>query len=73
MKDEPCAYCEKLASILTASKRWARKHIFTHEEWTMRGYSVKVEEEKAEYIWADESELEKRYPIATAFRKWIDE
>ena len=54
-------------------KMGEKKHIFTHEEWTMRGYSVKVEEEKADYIWADESELEKRYPIATAFRKWIDE
>lgn len=54
-------------------KMGEKKHIFTHEEWTMRGYSVRVEEEKAEYIWADGSELEDRYPIATAFRKWIDE
>lgn len=50
-----------------------KKHIFTHEEWEMRGYSVIVDEKKTGYVWADQSDLEDRYPIATAFRKWFDD
>jgi len=52
------------------------KHIFTHKEWHMIGYVVKVEElEQNNSIFKDcffvePAEIEERYPIPTAFQRY---
>lgn len=46
------------------------KHIFTHKEWHMTGYLVRVEELENEnngLILADRETIEKEYPIPSAF------
>ena len=56
------------------------KHIFSHVEWRMKGYFIKVastEEKKiGELIFADKKESKGKYPIPSAFsayRKYIEE
>lgn len=51
------------------------KHIFTHKEWRMKGYMVRVDElaprnvseELADWIYIDPMETRERYPIPSAF------
>lgn len=44
------------------------KHIFTHKEWHMRAYAVKIEEiTDSDLIFADKEEVERKYPIPSAF------
>ena len=49
------------------------KHVFSHVEWHMRGYAVRVEEDVAdgEIIWADQAALESRYAIPSAFSAYL--
>ena len=50
------------------------KHIFSHIEWHMKGYLVKVDElEKAckeDFIFAASDEIEEKYPVPSAFAKY---
>lgn len=47
------------------------KHIFTHREWHMQGYAVRVDElttkPETELIFAEGTETEKKYPMPAAF------
>ena len=54
----------------------AAKHIFSHVEWQMKGYEVIVDELERELdqkiwseqvIFAEKEELEKKYPMPSAF------
>ena len=50
------------------------RHIFSHVEWLMKGYLVKVEPDKgadAARIFAEFSELEKRYAVPSAFAAYM--
>ncbi len=58
------------------------KHIFTHKEWHMIGYAVRIDElsdleavaKKGHFILADRSEVTESYPIPTAYaayRKYL--
>ena len=58
------------------------KHIFTHKEWHMKGFSVKIDEIRlaealendrltAEFLIAKE-EIEKKYPIPSAFHAFTE-
>ena len=51
------------------------KHIFTHKEWHMAGYIVKVEEplgrETDDIIFVEREERKKNYPIPSAFRAYM--
>lgn len=56
------------------------KHIFSHVEWHMKGYLIKVasteEKQVGELIFADKKNSKKKYPIPSAFsayRKYIEE
>lgn len=42
-------------------------HIFSHIEWDMIGYKVKVENKNQELIWVEKEELLEKYPIPGAF------
>lgn len=44
------------------------KHIFTHIEWHMHGYFVKVEKQNQIFQWVDYSDLEKNFAIPTAYK-----
>lgn len=46
------------------------KHIFTHKEWHMRGYAIRVEELEGEaqgLLFVERKRIEKEYPIPSAF------
>jgi A/G-specific adenine glycosylase len=52
------------------------KHIFTHIEWHMLAYRVKLKEltqaEQAELTWASRQELKEKYTLPNAFQKFIN-
>lgn len=45
------------------------KHVFTHIDWYMKCYLVKVEEENEMFLWVTKEELEGKYALPTAFQK----
>lgn len=45
-------------------------HIFSHVEWRMRGYILRVERELPEYVWTDRNERRAR-AIPAAFRYYL--
>ena len=50
------------------------KHIFTHKEWHMNGYAVRVAELEGEaegMLFVERQTVEKEYPIPSAFDKYI--
>lgn len=57
----------------------ASKHVFTHREWHMRAYMVRVDElEKnsgegacADWLFVEPAETEERYPIPSAFAAYM--
>lgn len=51
------------------------KHIFTHIEWHMTAYRVRVEEacEGTGLTWVTKEELEKQYALPSAFRPFLEE
>lgn len=49
------------------------KHIFSHIEWHMIGYHIKLQEKtKKKYQWASSKELGERYAIPTAFSYYVE-
>lgn len=49
------------------------KHAFTHIDWYMKTYLVKVREENSRFLWVSPQELQKEYPLPTAFRRCVTE
>lgn len=48
------------------------KHIFSHVEWHMHGWQIKVEGEKPEgFIFADPETLKTEYPLPNAFGRYM--
>lgn len=49
------------------------QHIFTHLEWHMKGYFVRVSElsDSSDFIWATKDEIRSRYSIPTVFKSFI--
>lgn len=80
-REEILSYVEGLGLIpLHISPAGEAKHIFSHVEWRMKGYFIKVastEEKKiGDLIFADKGESKGKYPIPSAFsayRKYIEE
>lgn len=48
------------------------KHIFTHIEWKMYGYQIKVRESDKQFLWISKEELETSYAMPTAFKKLVE-
>lgn len=56
------------------------RHIFTHREWHMKGYMVRVDElepkgagkQSPDWIYIEPGETEKKYPIPSAFGAYMD-
>lgn len=49
------------------------KHIFTHKEWHMTGYSVRVDELEGMggYVFVDPEEIRDKYPVPSAFAAYL--
>ncbi len=50
------------------------KHIFTHIQWNMEGYFVKVnnlQKQQQDFVWVTEEEMQKYYALPSAFRHYI--
>ncbi len=67
---------EEGLSIIKIEPLPASKHIFTHKEWHMIGYEVKVDElsekkHKESMIFAEPSEIRDKYPIPSAYRAYL--
>lgn len=59
---------ERLENGASVEKKLpAAKHIFSHVEWHMSGYLVRVEKEIPGMLFADREELKEKYPIPNAF------
>lgn len=70
------AYIKQLGlEPIRVQKLTASKHIFSHKEWHMIGYSIRVDElreksfdhEKEHFLFVDPKETEDKYPIPSAF------
>ncbi len=78
--EEVLAYLKQSGmSPLRIQKLESSKHIFTHKEWHMIGYQVRVDElarttaaDRMDYIFIDPAETKSRYPIPSAFAAYAD-
>ena len=66
---------EEGLSVIKIEQLPASRHIFTHKEWHMIGYAVRVDElaekrHKAGMIFAELGEIRDRYPIPSAYRAY---
>ena len=70
------AYLKELGFVsLRIKKIGEAKHIFTHKEWHMTGYCIMTDEltdkqaaaGRANFIFAQKEEIEKRYPLPSAY------
>lgn len=59
--EEAGAKVEKMTSAGNA------KHIFSHIEWQMKGYLIRVSQPYGTFVWTDLREAEQRYAIPSAF------
>ena len=54
----------------------ASKHIFTHKEWHMIGYCVRVDEldlpQTSPFIFLEKEETQDKYPIPTAYKAYAE-
>ena len=70
------AYLKELGlEILRIKKMDSAKHIFSHKEWHMIAYQIRVDElspkgealEKEKWIFAESKDAEEKYPLPSAF------
>lgn len=74
--DEVVAYSKSIGLTPVRIREVGKaKHIFSHVEWHMIGYQIQVDElEKnctEKMIFAHPEEIQKRYPIPSAFEKYM--
>lgn len=82
--EQVLAYLKELGIVSLHIKEIGEaKHIFTHKEWHMTGYCVRTDEladrreamEKADFIFVEKEEIEKKYPLPSAYAayaKYLD-
>lgn len=75
-EEEVIAYCKKNnLSPLRLKKLGSGKHIFSHVEWHMEGYAIQLDEleenKTEEMLFAEPKEIEKEYPIPSAFEYYM--
>ena len=74
-EEQVVAYCKKIGlSPLRIQNLEAGKHIFSHVEWHMIGYSIRVDELEnsctEDMIFIHPEEVEQEYPIPAAFETY---
>ena len=52
------------------------KHIFSHVEWQMTGYQIRLEDKetgkKEPFLFVEPDRLEQEYPIPSPFAAYVD-
>ena len=77
---EALEYLEELGmKAIRIRKLEPAKHIFSHKEWHMTGYAVRVDElaglgmdKKEPFLFIDPAETKDKYPIPSAFAAYAD-
>ena len=63
-------------SVIKIEKLSASKHIFTHKEWHMTGYAVRVDELAPkggkDMIFVEQGEAKEKYPIPSAYASYLN-
>ena len=44
------------------------KHVFTHLDWLMKGYQVRITHPSGAFLWATSEDLQERYALPTALK-----
>lgn len=75
-KNEMTQYCKEIGLMpIHIKKLPAAKHIFSHIEWHMIGYDIRVDElEKTnnkDFLFIHPEEIQREYPIPSAFEKYM--
>ncbi|MGN1267776.1 MAG: A/G-specific adenine glycosylase [Dorea sp.] len=75
-QDEVTAYCKEIGLMPVHVRPLVEaKHIFSHIEWQMIGYEIKVDElektNKKDFLFIHFDEIQEKYPIPSAFEKYI--
>lgn len=68
------AYLRKLGvAPIRIRKLEPAKHIFTHKEWHMTGYLIRVDElaGMGEYVFAEPEEIREKYPVPSAYATYL--
>ncbi len=47
------------------------RHVFTHVEWRMTGYTLRLPSETEGFVWADAEEIRARYSFPTALKAYL--
>lgn len=69
------AYLKQLGVMpLRIRKLDSAKHIFTHKEWHMTAYYVRVDEltGMGEYVFVDPAEIKNKYPVPSAYAAYMN-
>ncbi len=69
-------YCKEIGLMPVHVKKLpAAKHIFSHVEWHMIGYDIRVDElektNKKEFLFIHPQEIQETYPIPSAFERYM--
>ena len=76
-KRQVIAYLKKQGlSVLKVEELEKSRHIFTHKEWHMIGYAVKVDDlakkgRQSSMIFAEPDEIKDKYPIPSAYHVYV--
>ena len=74
-EEQVISYLKSLSVMpLRIRKLKPAKHIFSHKEWHMTGYFVKVDEltGMGEYVFVDPAEIKDKYPVPSAYAAYMD-
>lgn len=73
-EEQVIAYLKNLGVAPIRIRRLeASKHIFTHKEWHMTAYSIRVDELEGmgEYVFVEPDEIKNKYPVPSAFAAYL--
>lgn len=74
-REEALAYVKALRLLpLHIEPLSDAKHVFSHVEWRMKGYAVRIEapEEGGGMLFAEAADISKRYPVPSAFAAYTE-
>lgn len=74
-EEEILAYLKQSGVVpLRIRKLTSSKHIFTHKEWHMEGYMIRVDDlaGMGEYVFVDPALAKDEYPVPSAFAAYMD-
>lgn len=74
-EEEVLAYLRKSGVVPIRIRRLEpSKHIFTHKEWHMTGYMIRVDDLSGtgEYVFVDPEKMKNEYPVPSAFAAYMD-